>query len=295
MKLRTLLAGFLAVATAFCAQAASEPESPDALPTPTATAPRKARSSKTQYFEPVRPISPPPKPNAAHARPIKSPTVRREASSRPEESAAPSESSTPVVSIPTDKTGSQVSTIAPSEIKDYDNYSVDVRKLVDLALDLIDQNLGYKYNSADPALGGMDCSGFIYYVLSKAGIKGVPRDARDQYTWARNAGNFQAVLSQHEDTSELNALKPGDLLFWANTYGAKRDPDVTQAMIYLGREKGTNQRIMIGSGDGLSYKGQPYFGVSVFDFKIGRSKVAKSDEPGPMFVGYARIPGLPAD
>lgn len=167
--------------------------------------------------------------------------------------------------------------------------------MVDLALDLTTQNLGYKYNSADPARGGMDCSGFIYYVLSKSGSKDVPRDARDQYFWARKAGNFQAVLSQRDDTSELDALKPGDLLFWANTYGANRDPDVTQAMIYLGREKGTNQRIMVGSGDGPSYKGQPHFGVSVFDFKVGRSKAAKSEEPGPTFVGYAGIPGLPAD
>jgi len=141
----------------------------------------------------------------------------------------------------------------------------------------------------------MDASGFVYYVLSQCGIGDVPRDAREQYVWARKAGTFQAVLALRDDNFELEALKPGDLLFWANTYGVNRDPDVTHTMIYLGREKGTNQRIMVGSSDGRFHKGQPRFGVSVLDFKVGRSKAAKSEEPGPTFIGYARIPGLPAD
>jgi cell wall-associated NlpC family hydrolase len=140
----------------------------------------------------------------------------------------------------------------------------------------------------------MDCSGFIYYVLTKSGMKDVPRDARDQYIWARKAGKFQAVLSQKDDTFELDALKPGDLLFWAHTYATERDPDITHTMIYLGREKGTKQRIMIGSSDGRSYKGQQRFGVSVFDFKVPRVKANKNGEPGPTFVGYASIPDLPA-
>lgn len=141
----------------------------------------------------------------------------------------------------------------------------------------------------------MDSSGLIYYVLSNAGIKDVPRDARDQYVWVRKAGNFQAVLSQRDDTFELDALKPGDLLFWANTSGVSRDPEVTQTMIYVGREKGTNQRMMVGASDGRSYKGQPRSGVGAFEFKTGRAKNAKSDEPGPSFVGYAKIPGLAAE
>lgn len=136
----------------------------------------------------------------------------------------------------------------------------------------------------------MDCSGFIHYVLSKSGIADVPRDAREQYIWVRKAGLFQAVLGHSDDSFELDALKPGDLLFWSGTYVVDRDPAITHTMIYLGREKGTNQRVMVGASDGRSYKGQQRFGVSVFDFKVTRPK--SDDRSGPMFVGYARIPKL---
>jgi hypothetical protein len=169
-----------------------------------------------------------------------------------------------------------------------------VRQLLDRALQLTTENLDYKYGSADPANGGMDCSGFIYYVLSQGGMKEVPRDASEQYIWVRKAGTFQAVLGHQDDTFELDALKPGDLLFWSGTYRIERDPPITHTMIYLGREKGTKQRIMVGSSDGRSYKGQSRFGVSVFDFKVApRGSPDKSpDHLTPAFVGYARIPDL---
>ena len=190
------------------------------------------------------------------------------------------------------KAGIPSATISVTEISDAKGYSPEVKKVIDLGLNLTAQNLGYKYASADPAKGGMDCSGFIYYVLSNSGIKDVPRDAREQYIWVRKAGNFQAVLAQRDDSFELDALKPGDLLFWASSYGASRDPDITQTMIYLGREKGTNQRIMIGASERLAYKGQSRSGVNVFDFKVERAKAKSNNESGPVFVGYGRIPGL---
>ena len=184
-----------------------------------------------------------------------------------------------------------MSTIAPYDIEGYAKYSEEVRKILDLSLSLTTQNLGYKYGSADPVNGGLDCSGFIYYVLGKCGYKDVPRDAREQYIWVRKAGTFQAVLAHRDDTFELDALQPGDLLFWAGTYNVNRDPAITHTMIYLGREKGTNQRIMVGSSDGRTYKGQQRFGASVFDFKVGPI-APKKDGLTPVFVGYGRIPGL---
>ena len=190
------------------------------------------------------------------------------------------------------KTGILRTTISMAEIADSPNYSPEVKKVIDLSLNLTTQNLGYKYASADPVNGGMDCSGFIYYVLSKCGVKDVPRDARQQYIWVRKAGNFQAVLAQRDDTFELDALTPGDLLFWASTYGVSRDPDITQTMIYLGRQMGTNQRIMIGASERLAYKGQSRSGVNIFDFKVGHARSKSNNEPGPVFVGYGRIPGL---
>jgi cell wall-associated NlpC family hydrolase len=138
----------------------------------------------------------------------------------------------------------------------------------------------------------MDCSGFIYYVLKQTGLHDVPRDAREQYIWVRKARKFQAVLGRSADTFELDDLKPGDLLFWAGTYNVDRDPAITHTMIYLGRDKATHERIMIGASDGRTYKGQSRYGVSVFDFKMAGRRAGSGGEPGPVFVGYASIPGL---
>lgn len=78
-------------------------------------------------------------------------------------------------------------------------------------------------------------------MLNQSGVSGVPRDAREQYIWVRKAGNFQAVLAQRDDTFELDSLQPGDLLFWASNFGMSHDPEIMQTMIYLGRDKSTNQ------------------------------------------------------
>jgi cell wall-associated NlpC family hydrolase len=167
-----------------------------------------------------------------------------------------------------------------------------VQKVVGLALDLASRGLDYKYGSADPASGGLDCSGFVYYVLTNTGIRDVPRDSSEQYSWLRRAGKFEPVISRKESSFELEHLVPGDLLFWTGTYQIDRDPPITHAMIYLGREKGTNQRIMIGASDGRTYRGESRYGVSVFDFKI--SPLAKTNEGRltPTFVGYGHVPGL---
>ncbi len=141
----------------------------------------------------------------------------------------------------------------------------------------------------------MDCSGFIYYVLQQNGFINVPRDSSQQYVWVRKAGKFHAVLSRHEDSFELDALKPGDLLFWTGTYKIDRDPPVTHIMIYLGREKGTNKRIMVGASDGRTYDGKQRFGVSIFDFKLSKPPDSNDAKVSPLFVGYGRIPGLSGD
>lgn len=167
-----------------------------------------------------------------------------------------------------------------------------MRKIIDTALELTTRNLDYTYGSADPASGGMDCSGFVFYVLTQNGIRDVPRDSSQQYVWLRKAGNFRAVNSRQEDTFELDELAAGDLLFWTGTYSIERDPPITHAMIYLGREKGTNQRIMVGASDGRTYKGESRYGVSVFDFKIPRPGKTEEGRMTPSFIGYGRVPDL---
>lgn len=259
--------------------------------TPTPMPVRKHRktsttSTKKETSSPSASKSATPKPSATERpatspKPIPSPIL----SPTPGETPAPSPSPPAKRNVPN-------ATISTDEIIGYDNYSPEVRKIIESALALTTQNLGYKYGSADPANGGMDCSGFVYYVLSKNGIGDVPRDAREQYIWVRKAGSFQAVLGHSDDTFELDSLKPGDLLFWSGTYSVDRDPDITHTMIYLGREKTTNQRVMVGASDGRIYKGQSRFGVSVFEFRVSRLGAKSDDKPGPSFVGYGRIPGL---
>ncbi len=138
----------------------------------------------------------------------------------------------------------------------------------------------------------MDCSGFVYYVLTQAGLKDVPRDAGGQYAWLRKAELFRAVISRSLDGFEMDELKPGDLLFWSNTYESDRDPPVTHTMIYLGREKETGNRVMVGSSDGRTYHGLRRWGVSVFDFKAAPPASPSSGRAAPQFIGYGAIPGF---
>ena len=151
-------------------------------------------------------------------------------------------------------------------------------------------NLTYTFSSADPSNGGMDCSGFVYYVLRQNGASDVPRQANEQYVWVRKAGTFRAVLSRKPDSFELDELKPGDLMFWTGTYQTDRDPPMTHTMIYLGKEKSTGRRVMVGSSDGRSYRGLRRWGVSVFDF--GPPSAAAQAGTGAQFAGYGSIPGL---
>jgi cell wall-associated NlpC family hydrolase len=185
--------------------------------------------------------------------------------------------------------------LSPDQIEGYKNDPSKVRQILDAGLALTKENLGYAYGSADPKNGGMDCSGFVYYVLQQNGFPDVPRDSSQQYVWVRKAGDFKAVVGRKEDSFELDDLKPGDLLFWRGTYNIDRDPPITHTMIYLGREKRTNKRVMVGSSDGRTYDGKQRWGVSVFDFKMPPPPKSGDAKISPVFVGYGRIPGISGD
>jgi peptidoglycan DL-endopeptidase CwlO len=259
-----------------------------ATPTPSPeTSPKQKKASPTPS------PSPSPKSKSKRKKPSPSP------SPEPEESPSPTPAETPAPP----PSGSRASgkkawpnvSLSPDEIAEYDSYPPKVRQIVDTGLALTKQNLGYTYGSADPKNGGMDCSGFIYYVLQQNGLPDVPRDSSQQYVWVRKAGNFNAVLSRHEDSFELDALKLGDLLFWRGTYNIDRDPPITHSMIYLGRERRTNKRVMVGSSDGRTYDGKQRWGVSIFDFKMPPPPKSGDAKISPAFVGYGRIPGLIED
>jgi peptidoglycan DL-endopeptidase CwlO len=267
-------------------------------PDPTPTRKHRNRSSSKPTPTPSprhKRISPTPSPSATP----RSKSTRKKVSPTPtpeaEESSSATSSETPVSSTseraPGEKAWPNVA-LSSNEIADYDGSPPKVRQIIDTGLALTKQNLGYTYGSADPKNGGMDCSGFIYYVLQNNGFPDAPRDSSEQYVWVRKAGNFNAVLSRKEDSFELDDLKPGDLLFWRGTYNIDRDPPITHTMIYLGREKRTNKRVMLGSSDGRTYDGKQRWGVSVFDFKMPPPPNSGDAKVSPVFVGYGRIPGL---
>ena len=219
--------------------------------------------------------------------PFETPSPSESPSPTPAES--PSQSASPSA---TPRRGAPNASLSPEQIKGFDNYPENVKKFLGTALELTTRNLTYKYGSADRSSGGMDCSGFVYFVLKQNGIADVPRDSSEQYVWVRRAHRFEPVLSQKDNSFELEDLKPGDLLFWTGTYAIERDPPITHAMIYLGREKKTGRRVMVGASDGRVYQGESRYGVSVFDFNIPRPDKNGDGKLHPSFVGYGHIPGL---
>ena len=271
-------------------------------PSPTASG-KKASPSPTPHGKRKASASPVPEESTA-VNPSGSPSKKKKskASAKSTETPTPSpavaETPTPEHSPSTSpeavhkKNGAPNATLAPEAIKGFEENPPRVRTLLSSALDLTTRNLDYKYGSADPSAGGMDCSGFVYYVLKQNGVGDVPRDSSQQYVWLRCIGKFEPVLSRKDDSFEMENLKPGDLLFWTGTYSIERDPPITHAMIYLGREKKSGARVMVGASDGRIYQGQSRNGVSVFDFKVERRNTGESGKPGPTFIGYGHIPGL---
>lgn len=71
------------------------------------------------------------------------------------------------------------------------------------------QQLGtpYKYASADPRNGGLDCSGFLYYVFNHFNIK-VPRTSKDYMNYGK--------------TITKNEAKTGDVIVFTGTDAAQR-------------------------------------------------------------------------
>ena len=259
--------------------------SPVVMPTPASQ--RKAATQPTPVAQPAP---------TAEPKPVEQPTP-----ATPQEKPVPTPVPTPEQAAPDIKasTGSRagtennVASLRPQALQEFSEQPAQVQQLIRSALALTHQQLSYRYGSADPSSGGMDCSGFIYYVLKNAGYDAVPRDSSEQYAWARKNSEFHAVLSRSIKTFELDDLKPGDLMFWSGTYKTEREIPITHVMIYLGKEKKSGKPVMVGASEGRSYNGVRRFGVSVFDFKMPSGR-ANDNNPDLVakFEGYASIPGL---
>jgi peptidoglycan DL-endopeptidase CwlO len=307
MVIRAFIASVLVLSLPLTARSAAETVGEKikkilSTATPTPTPHKKKKSSTTKKESAAPSPSASAKKKSGSPSPSATPSAKRkkkssptpEPSETPSPTETPSPSSTPTATLEKTKRGAPNATLLPEAISGFENYPPKVQRLLTSALELTTRNLDYEYGSADPANGGMDCSGFVYFVLKQNGIDDVPRDSSEQYIWLRRTGKFEPVVSQKEDSFEFDNLKPGDLLFWTGTYSIQRDPPITHAMIYLGREKKTGMRVMVGASDGRTYQSQQRFGVSVFDFKMPRADKGEIEngKTRPRFVGYAHIPGL---
>src|SRR4029077_1721014 len=151
-------------------------KNPSPSPSPSASRKRRKKPSPTPEPSETPPKSPPPSPTPSPTvTPKNSPTITMESPSP----GAPK------------KHGAPNATLTPDAIKGFENYPQSVQKLLVSALDLTTRNLDYKYGSAAPATGGMDCSGFVYFVLKQNGVEDVPRDSSEQYVWLRRSRRFE--------------------------------------------------------------------------------------------------------
>jgi cell wall-associated NlpC family hydrolase len=181
--------------------------------------------------------------------------------------------------------------ITTADLIDFESLPEDRRNLIENAITVARDSpwLPYKFGGTSPADGGFDCSGAMYFVMNKAGLK-PPRTSADQYQWIKDAGRLREIPATVKavDDPALSSLKPGDLLFWSGTYDATdgRPVNITHVAIYLGREKKDKRPVMINATDGRSYRGTKANGYGVYDFSLpkegGRSK----------FAGYGTPPGI---
>jgi len=87
----------------------------------------------------------------------------------------------------------------------------------------------------------MDCSNTARWLYLAAAGHELPRTASDQYEKLRAARRLWKVNAASKGWRKR--LRPGDLLFWENTYKPKRKPPITHVMVYLGRNADGSMRM----------------------------------------------------
>jgi len=190
------------------------------------------------------------------------------------------------------KTGNeQPVMIETKDLKDFKELPAGRQKLVESAI-AVARNwpwLPYIYGGADPASGGLDCSGAMYYVMTRVGLT-PPRTAAGQYFWLRDHQRLRIVPNEATtaDHSSLAWLRPGDLLFWSTDRPADHAQivNITHVAMYLGRETRDGLQVMANATDGRSYRGTKANGYGVYDFGLS-PEGSKSK-----LVGYGPPPGM---
>jgi len=129
----------------------------------------------------------------------------------------------------------------------------------------------YLFGSADPAKGGFDCSGAMYYLLRRAGYAPA-RSSAGQYLWLEEQGTLHRVPNGTTslDAAAFAELQPGDLVFWSGTYEPTdgRTVPVTHVGMYLGGLTDYHRPVMMCASKGRSFRGKRGDGFGIYDFKL---------------------------
>lgn len=185
----------------------------------------------------------------------------------------------------------QPALVATSDLAGFAKLPAGRQELIKTALEVARDSpwLPYHYGGADPALGGFDCSGAMYYVMTECGLT-PPRTSSGQYHWLRDHQQLHRVPDDASTAADpsLAELLPGDLLFWAigHKAGDAKSPNITHVAMYLGREAKDGRQIMINATDGRSYRGTKANGYGVYEFRMPRM------ESKAKLVGYGPPPGM---
>lgn len=181
--------------------------------------------------------------------------------------------------------------IGTEKLKEFDTLPEDRKKLIAGALAVARDSpwLPYFFGGSDPAVGGFDCSGAMYFVMRKAGLE-PPRSSAEQFLWLKENSRLTEIPATvtTPDHPTLKILQPGDLLFWGGTYAPVdgRTVNITHVAMFLGHEKSDGHAVMINATDGRSYRGTKANGFGVYSFYLpkagGRS----------VFMGFGTPPGI---
>lgn len=124
---------------------------------------------------------------------------------------------------------------------------LDAGRLVSLARSMQSKRLAYGQAWVPPGESTawvMDCSNTARYTYRALIGMEIGRTASEQYV---NLTEQRRIYKVGGNPSKiLNRLRPGDLLFWENTYKPVRKPPITHVMVYLGKDR-QGRSMMFGS------------------------------------------------
>ena len=145
---------------------------------------------------------------------------------------------------------------------------------------LAGKKLTYVFGAANPDSGGLDCSATIQYLLTRIGVRDVPRTSYDQYYWLKRKNLLDDVYASKSASSKLlKKLSPGDLIFWGGTW--KSGHRVSHVMLYMGYDPSAEKHYVFGARS-KSTTGLTGSGVDIFELDTERGRL----------VAHGKIPGL---